>query len=101
MAKINITTLNMELTPWNNTKSNKNLTSDNLKDIAEAVGFDVRYLCEEFNTAIGYLFEESDVSIINEMIDLSKTKEGRKARCKVYDKETCDVIARWIEIFDL
>lgn len=99
MTKLNMTALNIELTSWNNTKSNKNMTADLLNEIASVVGFDMKYLCENNNVAIGYAFEETDKSLIKKMLQLSKTKEGRSARCKKYDMSTVKVINKWFDIF--
>lgn len=99
MAKINMKILDLELNQRNNTKSNKNLTADSINEIADIVGFDTKYMCENFNTAIGYSIDESDTDLIKEMIALARTKEGRSARCKKYDMETCDVIQKWFNSF--
>jgi len=99
MAKLNITALNIELTAWNPTKSHKNQTADLLNEIADIMGFETEYLCENCNPAIGYAFEENDISIIKEMLELAKTAEGRSARCKKYDLSTSEVIKKWFDTF--
>lgn len=99
MAKVDMDYVNYKLFGKRSQKSNKNRTSDILREIADAIGFDMAYLREEKSNMKGYAIEEDDISVIKEMVDLAHTFEGKRLRCKDFREEYCEVLEQWITSF--
>lgn len=62
----------------------KNLVADMLKEMANAIGFNITLLKENCNPNKAFCFQEDDVEIIHEIMLLSKSKEGKRLRCRDY-----------------
>lgn len=63
----------------------KNLVADMLKEMANAIGFNITLLKEDCNPNKAFCFQEEDVEIIRKIIMLSKSKEGKRLRCRDYE----------------
>ncbi len=63
----------------------KNLVADMLKEMATAIGFNITLLKEDCNPNKAFCFQEEDVEIIRKIIMLSKSKEGKRLRCRDYE----------------
>ena len=62
----------------------KNLVADMLKETANAIGFNITLLKEDCNPNKAFRFQEEDVEIIKKIMALSKSKEGKRLRCRDY-----------------
>lgn len=78
MAKVEMDYVNNKLFGEKSEKSNKNRTSDILREISDAIGFDMNYLREERSNTKGYAIEEEDVSLIKEIV--KKKRQGDKTK---------------------
>lgn len=63
----------------------KNLVADMLKEMANAIGFNITLLKENCNPNKAFRFQEKDVEIIRKIIMLSKSKKGKRLRCRDYE----------------
>ena len=62
----------------------KNLVADMLKEMANALGFNITLLKEDCNPNKAFRFQEEDVEIIRGIMTLSKSKAGKRLRCRDY-----------------
>lgn len=81
------------------TKSNKNLLSDLLHEVADAMDFDMTLLQEDNVKNKPYLFEESDIELLAEMATQAKSSEGKRIRCKDFTLEYADTVEYFITAF--
>lgn len=97
--RIDISTVNRTITAWNDTKSNKNLTSDIINEVAEAIGFDTTYLCEGRSKKRCYSFLEEDIGVIRHIVEVAKSKEGKNIRKYEYLRENISAIESFMNDF--
>lgn len=81
------------------TKSNKNLLSDLLHEVAEAIDFDMTLLQEDYAKQKPYLFEEDDIELLAEMAEKAKSSDGKRIRCKDFALEYADTVDFFITAF--
>ena len=55
-----------------------------LNEIADAIGFNMLYLREDYSDAKGYLIDEEDIPLLKEMVEMAKSSSGKRIRCKDY-----------------
>lgn len=79
----------------------KNLVADMLKEIANALGFDITLLKEDRNPNKAFCFQEEDVDIIAQIMKLAKSKEGKRLRCRDYKGAGIECVDEAIEAFAL
>lgn len=92
MSKVDMNYANYKIYGEKSRQSNKNLLSDLLNEVAEAVGFDMCLLREDYSSAKGYQFEEEDIECLREMADVAKSSEGKRIRCKDFRLENADTV---------
>ena len=80
-------------------KSNKNLTADTLKEVAESLGLNIAYLHEDFNLRKEFAIREEDVELVKTMVKLAKTKAGKQLRCKSFTESNVECINAVVESF--
>ena len=80
-------------------KSNKNLTADILKEVAESLGLNIAYLHEDFNLRKEFAIRAEDVEIVKTLVKLAKTKEGKRLRCKSFTESNAECINTVVESF--
>ena len=79
--------------------SNKNLLADMLNEIAEAIGFNMLYLREDYSEAKGYLIDEEDIPLLNEMVEIAKSSAGKRIRCKDFSVDYAETLEYFMEAF--
>lgn len=62
----------------------RNMVADMLYEVANAIGFNMDLLKEDFNKNKSFQFLETDYEEIKEFIEAAKSIEGKKLRCKDY-----------------
>ncbi len=99
MNKVDMNYANYKIYGKKSQSSNKNLLADMLNEIAEAVGFSMLYLREDFSDAKGYLIEEEDIPLLKDMAEIAKSSSGKRIRCKDYSVEYAETIDFFIDAF--
>lgn len=77
----------------------RNVFLDLLEEAADAVGFKMLWLKEDYSKDKPYVFDESDLDSISEMIDSLKGENGRRLRKKNYRNTPGWYIDEVIEFF--
>lgn len=99
MNKVDMNYANYKIYGKKSQSSNKNLLADMLNEIAEAVGFSMLYLREDFSDAKGYLIDEEDIPLLKDMAEIAKSSSGKRIRCKDYSVEYAETIDFFIDAF--
>lgn len=99
MNKVDMNYANYKIYCKKSQSSNKNLLADMLNEIAEAVGFSMLYLREDFSDAKGYLIDEEDIPLLKDMAEIAKSSSGKRIRCKDYSVEYAETIDFFIDSF--
>jgi hypothetical protein len=99
MSKVDMGYANSKIYFSKSQSSNKNLLSDLLNEVAEALNFDMLLLREDFSVAKGYMIEEDDLPLLKEMVEMAKSSEGKRIRCKDFKVEYADTIEFFVKAF--
>ena len=99
MKKIDMNYANYKVYGKKSQSSNKNLLSDLLNEIAEAINFNMLYLREDFSEAKGYLIDEEDIELLTEMAEKAKSSGGKRIRCKDFSLAYADTVSFFIDAF--
>lgn len=99
MSKVDMTFAYFKIYGKRSLSSNKNLLSDMLNEIADAIGFNMLYLREDYSDAKGYLIDEEDIPLLKEMVEMAKSSSGKRIRCKDYSVEYAETIDFFIDAF--
>ncbi len=99
MSKVDMKYANSVIYGKQSDSSHKNLLADMLNEIADAVGFNMLYLREDYSEAKGYMFDEENIPLLNEMVEKAKSSAGKRIRCKDYSVEYAETIDFFIDAF--
>lgn len=99
MKKVDMNYANYKVYGKKSQSSNKNLLSDLLNEIAEAIGFNMLFLREDFSEAKGYLIDEEDIELLAEMAEKAKSSGGKRIRCKDFSLAYADTISFFMKAF--
>lgn len=61
-----------------------NLVANMIHEVSEALGFNSVLLKENCNPSKPFFFQEDDIELLDEFMKLSKSKEGKRLRCRDY-----------------
>jgi hypothetical protein len=99
MSKVDMGYANSKIYFSKSQSSNKNLLSDLLNEVAEAINFNMLLLREDFSEAKGYMIEEDDIPLLKEMAEVAKSSEGKRIRCKDFKVEYADTVEFFVKAF--
>lgn len=77
----------------------RNLVADMLHEVADSIGFNIEFLKENFNKNKSFQFIESDYDKIKEFMEIAKSPEGKRLRCKDYAGATGYVIDKTSDFY--
>lgn len=81
----------------------KNLVADMLNEVANALGFNIALLKEDQNPNKNFCFQkgDEDIEIIRELMTLSKSKSGKRLRCRDYIGAGISCVTKAINLLKL